>query len=162
MQEPASESPRRQVSAPIPQTREENGEDAAWRSRNEGASPQAQRRPEEEEGFWPFPDGEIIECRKIAPRDFAAFQKRDWGLHNNRFLLFGYQQFGYLLLGRLRNGQYILGVPGFYDQQERFMAGMFGFPYFKTSRLPEFEGRHGGFWYRLIHTPNFHPVNRSQ
>jgi hypothetical protein len=75
--------------------------------------------------------------------------------------MYGYQNFGYLLLGRTPGGQYILGVPGGYDQQERFMAGMFGFPYFKDStqiRLP--DGR-GGFWYRLINAPDCSMGNRS-
>ncbi|MGI6069575.1 MAG: hypothetical protein ACOYBE_04020 [Blautia sp.] len=125
------------------------------------------RRMDRESGsqeFWPFEDGEIIECRKIEPQEFRFFQRRDWPLKNNRFLLHGFYQFGYLLIGKLRStNQYILGVPGVYDQQERFMANMFGFPHFKTSRLPEFSrvaGGKGGFWYRLINTPNFHQGNR--
>ena len=34
----------------------------------------------------------------------------------------------------INDGQMVLGIPGAYDQQERFMANMFGFPYFKESR----------------------------
>ena len=59
---------------------------------------------------------------------------RDCSLRNNRFVQHGQYHFGHLLLGRNRLGQYILGVPGGYDQQERFMANMFGFPYFRESR----------------------------
>lgn len=122
------------------------------------------REPQRETNtFWPFEDGEIIECRKMTPADFRYFPKRVWPMRNNRFLLHGYQQFGYLLLGKLRGtSQYVLGVPGVYEQQERMMANMFGFPHFKSSRLPEFAGiqrGRGGYWYRLIDTPNFHPGN---
>lgn len=113
------------------------------------------------EPFDPFSDGSICDCRKIQLQDLRCLSPRDSGLRNNRFLMYGYQNFGYLLLGRTPGGQYILGVPGGYDQQERFMAGMFGFPYFKDStqiRLP--DGR-GGFWYRLINAPDCSMGNRS-
>ena len=41
-------------------------------------------------------------------------------------------------------------------QQERFMAGMFGFPYFKESNQISLPGRKGGYWYRSVDSPNFH------
>ena len=103
-----------------------------------------------------FLDGEICDCRKIQPRDLCHFQPRDCALRNNRFLQYGFYNFGHLIIGRNRAGQYILGVPGGYDQQERFMANMFGFPYFKESsqiRLPKTKG---GYWYRLINPPKSH------
>ena len=107
----------------------------------------------------PFQDGEITQCRKIQIKDMTNFNRRDWALRNNRFLLYGYYQFGHLLLGRLRDGQYILGVPGMYDQQERFMANMFGFPHFKHSPQVEILQGKGGYWYRLIYPPNFNNGN---
>jgi len=39
-------------------------------------------------------------------------------LRNNRFLQYGYHNFGHLLLCCTRDGQWMLGVPGAYDQQE--------------------------------------------
>lgn len=118
-------------------------------------------QPEGEEiGFgeiWdPFGDGEILDCRKIQPGDFMYFHPRDCALRNNRFLQYGFYSFGHLLVGKLKTGGYILGVPGGYDQQERFMANVFGFPYFKRSgqiRLPQNKG---GYWYRLINPPKLH------
>ncbi len=103
-----------------------------------------------------FDDGEIINCRKIQIRDLSRLQHRECALRNNRFLLYGYYNFGHLLLGEKCTGGYILGVPGGYDQQERFMANMFGFPYFKESKLIELPKGRGGYWYRLINAPNFH------
>ena len=103
-----------------------------------------------------FDDGEIINCRKIQIRDLSRLQHRECALRNNRFLLYGYYNFGHLLLGEKCTGGYILGVPGGYDQQERFMANMFGFPYFKESKLIELPKGRGGYWYRLISAPNFH------
>ena len=70
--------------------------------------------------------------------------------------MYGYQNFGHLLLCRNPRGQYILGVPGSYSQQERFMANMFGFPYFKESSYIEIPKMRGGYWYRLIDAPDSH------
>ena len=103
-----------------------------------------------------FEDGEIFDCRKIQLRDLCRLRSRECGLRNNRFLQYGFYNFGHLLLGRNRSGQYILGVPGAYDQQEQFMANMFGFPYFKESRRIQVPKDRGGYWYRLINPPEFH------
>ena len=103
-----------------------------------------------------FNDGELTDCRKITPDELHCMGRRFCMLKNNRFLQYGYYNFGHLLLCRNRRGQYILGVPGGYDQQERFMAGMFGFPYFKESSQISLPGRKGGYWYRSVDSPNFH------
>lgn len=106
--------------------------------------------------FDPFGDGELIRGIQIQLRDFNRLNRIDWGLRNNRFLLYGFYNFGHLLLGQKADGSWILGIPGGYDQQEQFMANMFGFPYFKESRKIQLQRGKGGYWYRSIHTPNFH------
>ena len=101
-----------------------------------------------------FNDGELTDCRKITPEELCFLGRRACMLRNNRFLQYGYYNFGHLLLCRNTCGQWILGVPGGYDLQERFMANMFGFSYFKESpniRIPKGKG---GYWYRLIDAPN--------
>lgn len=114
-----------------------------------------QKEAEDSREYPVFMDGEIINCRKIEPREFSCLNRRDWPLRNNRFLQYGYYNFGYLIIGRMReSGKYILGVPGAYDQQERFMANMFGFPHFKISKTVQVPEGKGGYWYRLIHTPD--------
>ena len=45
-------------------------------------------------------------------------------------------------------------ISDIYDQQERFMANMFGFPYFKESSEIQVPGGKGGYWYRLIDSTN--------
>lgn len=108
------------------------------------------------EEFDPFEDGEMSGCRKIQLTDFRYFHPRDRALRNNRFLQYGLYSFGHLMVGRLKTGEFVLGVPGAYDPQERFMANMFGFPYFKNSgQLMPTENR-GGYWYRLINAPDVH------
>lgn len=100
--------------------------------------------------FDAFTDGEFMDCRKITPQDLCHIGRRECMLRNNRFVQYGYYHFGHLLLCRNSCGQQILGVPGGYDQQERFMANMFGFPYFKESPQIQIPSGKGGYWYRLI------------
>ena len=101
-----------------------------------------------------FNDGELTDCRKITPEELCFLGRRACMLRNNRFLQYGYYNFGHLLLCRNTCGQWILGVPGGYDQQERFMANMFGFSYFKESPNICIPKGKGGYWYRLIDAPN--------
>ena len=106
--------------------------------------------------FTPFSDGELTAAWKIHLNDLKRFPRHYCSLRNNRFVQYGHYNFGHLLLGQRNNGQYILGVPGGYNQQERFMANMFGFPYFKESRYVEIPKARGGYWYRLIDAPDSH------
>ncbi len=104
---------------------------------------------EEENGENPtlFPDCD--QCWKIRPGDLRQICRKSNVYCNNRFLQHGYSHFGYILLCRRTDGKYILGVPGIYDQQERFMAEMFGFPWFKEWPLPGIKKGKSGYWYRV-------------
>ncbi len=113
-----------------------------------------EKEAEENPPFIPFSDGEFEVCKKIKPQDLLGFSRRECALRHNRFLAYGYYNFGHLLLGKRADGRYILGVPGRYDQQEQFMAGMFGFPYFKESSSIRLSQGCGGYWYRLINAPD--------
>lgn len=106
--------------------------------------------------FTPFDNADFLCCMKIHPNDLMGFPPCTRALRNNRFLQYGFYHFGHLLLGVRPGGRYILGVPGSYDQQERFMANMFGFPYFRESRLIHLPRNRGGYWYRSIDAPNLH------
>ena len=99
----------------------------------------------------PFEDGGVVEGIKIAPSDIPYLQERNWNLGNNRFLLHGYKNYRHLLLGRLEGQNcYVLGVPGIYDQQEQFMAKLFGFPQFKPVRQCKRRMGQFGYWLRCI------------
>ena len=98
----------------------------------------------------PFNDGYFTDCRKIRPSDCSTLCRKNGCFCSNRFVMYGYQNFGHLLLCRNHRGQYILGVPGGYSQQERFMANMFGFPYFKECPDIHIPGGKGGYWYCFI------------
>ncbi|MGO5544010.1 DUF6128 domain-containing protein [Blautia sp. HCP3S3_H10_1] len=103
--------------------------------------------------FCPFSDGDLQQCWQITPQDLVHFPRRQCAMRNNRFLQYGYYNFGHILLCRKQNGRYILGVPGSYDQQEQFMAGMFGFSCFKESSYIKVKKGRGGYWYRAIDPP---------
>lgn len=125
-------------------------------NRNEQHKTPSSSNPQVSTEFTPFSDGELTAAWKIHLNDLKRFPRQYCSLRNNRFIQYGHYNFGYLLLGQRNNGQYILGVPGGYNQQERFMANMFGFPYFKESRYVEIPKARGGYWYRLIDAPDSH------
>lgn len=103
------------------------------------------------EGLRAFADDEIGDCFRITPQDLVSLPKKEWILGNNSFLLHGFYNYHYLLMGRKRTGEkdvMILGVPGTYYEQEKMMAGMFGFPLFKPAEGGEPVQGTFGYWYR--------------
>lgn len=67
---------------------------------------------------------------QIELKDLRELPKQYWYLGNNSFLLHGFFNYRYLLLGKLPDERWFLGVPGVYQKQERVMAAIFGFPGF--------------------------------
>ena len=87
----------------------------------------------------------------IKPQDIGLLPRENWVYGNNSFLLHGYYNDRYLILARLgkpgERGRYILGVPGHYGNNEKYMAAMFGFDRFvRSTRQPPRDGRFG-YWY---------------
>lgn len=160
--------PSKNMEASLPDNISENTDTPTFtphdESEQESASPivsekiksQASVTPKPAATFSPFSDGELAAAWKIHLNDLKRFPRHNCALRNNRFIQYGHYNFGHLLLGQRNNGQYILGVPGGYNQQERFMANMFGFPYFKESNYVEIPKARGGYWYRLIDAPDSH------
>lgn len=102
----------------------------------------------------PFDYEEGCEILTIRPNDIGRLPREIWVYGNNSFLLHGYYNFRYLILVRLGNSKgkprYLLGVPGHYYSNEKYMASMFGFPNFVLSkRQPSNDGRFG-YWYTDI------------
>lgn len=114
----------------------------------------------EEERLPCFKDGSIINCVKITSRDLKKLHPQDWHLCSNRFVHYGQQIFGHLLVGQLaETGQTVLCVPGTYHQQECFMANMFGFPYFIQCSIEKSTRCCFGYWYRLIQPTDLNKRN---
>lgn len=101
----------------------------------------------------PFSDDTICDCVQLDLKDLPRLRKEGWLMGSNRFLLHGYYTHRHLLMGKLsgRDGLcYILGVPGFYDRQEQFAAGSFGFPCFQPAARQETSGKTFGYWFRPV------------
>lgn len=94
------------------------------------------------------------EILSIRPQDIGLLPREIWHYGNNSFLLHGYYNYRHLILARMNNPQgpyrYLLGVPGHYFSNEKYLASMFGFPHFVLARKqPDRDGRFG-YWYTEI------------
>lgn len=94
------------------------------------------------------------EILSIKPQDIGLLPREVWVYGNNSFLLHGYYNYRHLILAKLQDPQktprYLLGVPGHYFSNEKYMASMFGFPHFVLARKqPQGDGRFG-YWYTDI------------
>lgn len=84
-------------------------------------------------------------------RDLRYLPEEHWTLRNNSFVLRGYYKYGKILIGQMgEEKRWFIGVPGVFFNQEKIIAGMFGFDCFK-SKAPEGEkpGAYG-FWCHFL------------
>lgn len=81
---------------------------------------------------------------KIEPKDFVILQANYQHLVNNSFLLHGFYNYRYIILGKEQD--YYLGVPGVFYEREKMVALMFGFEAFEC---PGGNVRAGEFGYYL-------------
>ena len=99
-----------------------------------------------------YEDG--CEILTIKPQDIGLLPRDTWVYGNNSFLLHGYYNYRYLILAKLFNPngtpRYLLGIPGHYYSNERYMASMFGFPNFVLSKEQPVEDGRFGYWYTDI------------
>lgn len=95
------------------------------------------------------------EILTIKPQDIGLLPRETWIYGNNSFLLHGYYNYRYLILVKLFNPEgkprYLLGIPGHYYSNEKYMASMFGFPNFVLAKQQPSEDGRFGFWYTDIH-----------
>lgn len=111
---------------------------------------------QDRERYHPFED-RAAECIQIELKNLRELPKCYWYLGNNSFLLHGFFNYHYLVVGRNEEGRWFLGVPGIYQRQERVMAVIFGFPEFLAIAQEEGEGEKSsepvnqfGCWCRYI------------
>lgn len=106
-----------------------------------------------------FDSANGCEILTIKPQDIGLLPRENWNYGNNSFLLHGYYNYRYLILARIGDEtkgrtRYILGVPGNYYSNEKYMASMFGFPHFVLARKqPSQDGRFG-YWYTDVRLEN--------
>lgn len=96
--------------------------------------------------YFTLPEDKNVECVRIELKDLRELPRKYWYLGNNSFLLHGFFNYRYLVLGKLEEDKWFIGVPGIYQQQERVMAAIFGFPEFMTTdHINQF-----GYWYHTL------------
>lgn len=100
----------------------------------------------------PFEDARIRDCIQISPKDTAALKRQNWGLGRNRFLQNGFVRYRKLLLIRVENGTWLLGVPGTCTPQERKTAAVYGFSQFMPVKAQPKSSAEApfGYWCRQV------------
>lgn len=83
---------------------------------------------------------------RLEPKDFVIMQAKYQHLVNNSFLLHGFYNYRYLILGKEKEDLFYLGVPGVYYDREKMVALMFGFEAFECEGG---KAHPGGFGYYL-------------
>lgn len=100
----------------------------------------------------PFGDERLF--ISIEPKDFIVLRSSCQKLVNNSFLLHGFYNYRYLILGpdkEMGNGSgdcFYLGVPGTYFEREKMVAVMFGFEGFECAG-PAQIGKFGFYMRRV-------------
>lgn len=100
-----------------------------------------------------------VEILTIRPQDIGLLPRENWTYGNNSFLLHGYYNYRYLVFARIgdevrKRVRYILGVPGHYYSNEKYMASMFGFPHFVLAKNQPVQNGRFGYWYADVSMEN--------
>ena len=86
-------------------------------------------------------------------KDLRELPKKYWYLGSNSFLLHGFFNYRHLLLGKVENEsgrKWFIGVPGIYQNQEKVLATVFGFPEFRQKKDTGVKTGQFGYWYRFM------------
>lgn len=86
-------------------------------------------------------------------KDLRELPKKYWYLGSNSFLLHGFFNYRHLLLGKMENEsgrKWFIGVPGIYQNQEKVLAAVFGFPEFRQEKDTGVKTGQFGYWYRFM------------
>ncbi len=86
-------------------------------------------------------------------KDLRELPKKYWYLGSNSFLLHGFFNYRHLLLGKVENEsgrKWFIGVPGIYQNQEKVLAAVFGFPKFRQEKDTGVKTGQFGYWYRFM------------
>lgn len=107
------------------------------------------------------PFGTQEEYCRVALEDIYRLKEEYHVLRNNQFLLHGYYNYHYLILGKKKGEEcvYWLGVPGIYHEREKMAARMYGFEKFEGAK-PGY--RTGDLGYYLITTESDRWINEDE
>ena len=99
----------------------------------------------------PFSEDFAEICVRMELKDIGCLPMKVWSLSGNRFLLHGYYCYRHLVFIKMKNGEYVLGVPGIYNEKEKRNAASFGFCDFQS--IGDFGKMQGAFGYWLLNLP---------
>ena len=91
-------------------------------------------------------------CR-ISTADLAQFGEEASVLKSNQFLLKGYGRYHHILAGKVRytgEERYCIGVPGIYENREKYMAEIYQFPVFLSLTENRMKTGSFGYWLYLL------------
>ncbi len=100
-----------------------------------------------------FEEEPDITSVKISLKDIEKLSKKNWPLVNNSFLLHGYYSYRYLILANLnpmQDKEFVIGIPGIFHPNEKFVAAMFGFESFKAVKKSNPLTGQFGYWYTKV------------
>lgn len=129
-----------------------------------GADPKPEPLPENWSLKWdfilenypvmtPFAGDESTLCVRLELKDLRLLPRQYWYLGNNSFLLHGFFNYRYLILGMTEKKgkkRWFIGIPGIYQNPERVMATLFGFPEFRNEKSVPVNTGEFGYWYRYL------------
>ncbi len=100
----------------------------------------------------PFDEDDHVYAVKLRLQDFTILPKRYQYLANNNFLLHGYFNYEMVIFGYMEEEKrrWFLGVPGVFSNQEQLLAGIFGFPEFRTKQVTRQKTGEYGYWCRYL------------
>lgn len=91
-------------------------------------------------------------CR-ISSVDLAQLGKEAGSLAGNQFLLKGCERYHHILAGKVRYAgkkRYCIGVPGIYENREKYMAEIYQFPVFLSLTENRMKTGSFGYWLHLL------------
>lgn len=90
---------------------------------------------------------------KVSAAELEQFGEEAGALKSNQFLLKGYERYRHLLAGKVRYAgekRYCIGVPGIYENREKYMAGIYQFPVFLSLTENRMKTGSFGYWLYLL------------
>lgn len=114
---------------------------------------QWERLAEQYGKIQPFEDDDKILGVKIELKDLRELPNQFGYLGSNSFLLHGFFNYRHLLLGRVQKDnktKWFIGVPGVFENPERILAAVFGFPEFKQEKDTPVKTNQFGYWYHFM------------
>lgn len=95
----------------------------------------------------------FYEGYKVSVEELRQIGKEAENLSGNQFLLKGYERYHHLLAGRVHYAgekRYCIGVPGIYENREKYMAEIYQFPIFLSLTENRMKTGNFGYWLYLL------------